>query len=158
MQNKNHAFTLIELLVVVLIIGILAAVALPQYRTAVEKARATEALIQARHLAEAEELYYLANGEYTTDWSKLGETDPTNTLFRFRIDASTYNVEIDRRTNDYKFRYFMKNIALNDVKGRFMCIAKLDNKLGTQVCRSLSGDSTGFVYPYDDSGQAYYLN
>ncbi|MBO7238609.1 MAG: prepilin-type N-terminal cleavage/methylation domain-containing protein [Elusimicrobiaceae bacterium] len=156
---KNHAFTLIELLVVVLIIGILAAIALPQYRVAVEKSRAAEALIQARHIADAEELYYLATGSYTTDWDALGETNPTNTKFRVVIDSSSYNIEIFRRTtNDYRFRYFMKNSGLPNVNGRFMCIAKLDNKIGTQVCKSLSGDATGFVYPYTEEGQAYFLN
>ena len=155
---SKTAFTLIELLVVVLIIGILAAIALPQYRISVEKSRAAEVLIQARHLAEAEELYYMANGSYTTDWADLGEKNPTNSNFLYEIDAPTYNIRIKHQTEGYYLRYFMKNITLNAVKGRFMCIAKLNNKIGTQVCRSLSGDSTGFVYPYDTTGQAYYLN
>jgi prepilin-type N-terminal cleavage/methylation domain-containing protein len=55
MKTNKKGFTLIELLVVVLIIGILAAIALPQYFRAVEKSRATEALSIMGTLAAAME-------------------------------------------------------------------------------------------------------
>ncbi len=67
----KKGFTLIELLVVVLIIGILSAVALPQYTKAVEKSRATEAVTLLGNLLNAEQIYKMSTGSYTNDLTVL---------------------------------------------------------------------------------------
>ena len=71
---NNDGFTLIELLVVVLIIGILAAVALPQYQKAVLKSRYASIKALTKNLANAMEIYYLENGSYTADQTLLDIT------------------------------------------------------------------------------------
>lgn len=65
---KKAGFTLTELLVVVLIIGILSAVAFPQYQKAVEKARLAEALTVMASLQKAIDVYILQNGYETANF------------------------------------------------------------------------------------------
>ena len=122
-MKNNKGFTLIELLVVVLIIGILSAIALPQYSQAVEKARAAEALSNIGSFKRAVDIWRLANpgkhrrfigngygvGELDIgipdDWSNNGYGDyscsknfcydiDTNKVTARRINSSTYNYGI----------------------------------------------------------------
>ena len=76
----KSGFTLIELLVVVLIIGILAAIAVPQYQKAVDKTKFVQAVIMHQKIYEAQQVFRLASGSYAVTWGELADLDlPTPT-------------------------------------------------------------------------------
>ncbi len=97
--TTSRGFTLIELLVVVLIIGILAAVAVPQYQKAVERSKATEAMSMLSSIAKAYQVYYLANGQYATKFDELDVDIPFSGTTKF------YPYATDTKSNkDWSFQ------------------------------------------------------
>ena len=93
MQNNRHkknnrGFTLTELVVIVLILGILAAIGLPQYQRALESSRVTEAITMLGNIATAEKMYLLQSGEFTPNFAELPVQMPVQP--KNKADASYY--------------------------------------------------------------------
>ena len=103
-SSRFNGFTLIELLVVVLIIGILAAVALPQYKKTVWKSRAAQLYTDIESLREAQQAYYMANGTYATTFEELAVEPSFNQSCSQKI-LGTFAGSTDCRANQYSVAF-----------------------------------------------------
>ena len=74
MKHARSGFTLIELLIVVVIIGILAAIAIPKFGAVRERAYLAAATADLKNLANLQDVYYNDHYTYTSDLTSLGMT------------------------------------------------------------------------------------
>lgn len=87
-DSRRAGFTLIELLIVVVIIGILAAIAIPKFQSTKGKANAAALRADLRNLATAQEAYFYEHSSYTTDTAALAYTTSQGVVLTI-IDATT---------------------------------------------------------------------
>ncbi|MGN1058676.1 MAG: type IV pilin protein, partial [Candidatus Avelusimicrobium sp.] len=162
---QKRGFTLIELLVVVLIMGILAAVALPQYRVAVVKTRLGTMMPIVDGMLKSLDLYYLENGswpssantdiEWTIDFpagcslkgSAAGSC--SNGLF---IDIVGSQPDVMICSAKYHIGYAKISNYASSFASSSYCLAMAEDQTAEQVCRSMGGRlSTDYTHTYFSS-------
>ena len=157
-MKNNKAFTLIELLVVVLTIGILAAVALPQYQLAVNKARFANLRTVAKTYIDAAQTYHLANGQFPKTFDELSVDAPAGMeiigqgeygtcaqnedmycCISPRVSGQQRNgITCGRRDYSFALRHDFAD-------GNHYCYAKTSDTNAVKLCRSLGSLITGNV-------------
>ena len=166
--KESAAFTLIELLVVVLIIGILSAVALPQYEKAVEKSRCAEALTFFNSLKKAEDLFFLNNARYTRNLDYLdiqmpgigrdsgaGQNNWTTDSFYYWVDAEGFGLNSKKFKaraipNSEKYILYMEinNQDMIVWCGPYTTTVWPSRPASTEIpaiCKSIAGNADGII-------------
>ena len=148
--RSKTAFTLIELLVVVLIIGVLAAVAVPQYQLAVYKSRFATVMTNVRSMTMAQEAFYLTNGRYASDEETsdgaldiLKPISDSKQWFHSGNEFSSARIYDGKGNGIAQYSMYYKNQSREVMKkfaGKIMCMSYAPNQqLGNKICESFGG-------------------
>ncbi len=139
-QTNQAGFTLIELLVVVLIIGILAAIALPAYQRAVMRSRFVRMLPGAKSIAQGNEVYYMEHGQYSNDSSQLDITGVENVTL---VAGNEWNYALATDENLPHNRLVVYTKTSKYFPGEIHCEASTDKQARWLCKEGLNGTYVG---------------
>ena len=143
---KNQAFTLIELLVVVLIIGILAAIAVPYYQESVEKSIMQEAIINLKNIAQAHDIFILQNNKklspYEIDKLDISIPGSTNSAYgpnRISTKYFLYSPSASAGPGVIIFKATAHRLPIKNKESYYYIAIDDDNNLS---CRGVNNNTT----------------
>ena len=162
-KNHKQGFTLIELLIVVLIIGILASIAMPQYQLAVTKAKVVSILPLMRSWKNALQLYKLQSGSYLTKENREPDADTLGVNFpadwecdneeKTVCHSEEWNCIVNDEAQrgevicDYKTILTIEMFQVDDdtscgadaksFSNKIICMARDHDELGEKICKNM---------------------
>ncbi len=156
-KNADKGFTLIELLVVILIIGILAAIALPQYQIAIDKTTFSKFELIVKNIDDAYQRYYLTHNDHPSNFHDLdielpkynSITNPSDRIVRANFDsfycymgkpvAHQYYGTISCVKSDESLKFIKRIFDDNAQPTKInFCVAQKDDVRANRLCNNLN--------------------
>lgn len=153
--TAKAGFTLMEITAVVLILGILAAIALPQYQRVLESSRVSEAITMLGNISTAEKMYLMQMGQFTPNFSELmlqipitprsgDDSYASGTYFDYDISNCTgYACDVmalRSKEGSYPYEIHLTGVSSANTPGQRTCHST-DN-FGIKICLNICKEET----------------